>query len=343
MARTTPRPRPTAMQTLTPLTRSCPTCGNAMWAAYHNYRTSTTLTDVRHLTRNIRHCITPDCPPVRHPYRPAAEGRRVLPKHACGLDLIARVGTLRHAQPRSVPEIQQEWARRRIAMAPRPVLPRLERSDARGALSVAEPLRLQRVTKTPGRVILALAGLPPDVGHEVLWGLRDCLASAGLLARSLLSATQADLATLLREVTQALGGPIVGIIADGPPSIRCAGATALGAVPHQLCHFHSLRAAAKPVYEAARHAKQERKKRGRGGRPLARQREKRPAPAAEVARGYCNAVRRALTDDGHPPLAAAGLPLHGRLTAISQSLERGAKRGPCPRPAPGGKPSSSEG
>jgi hypothetical protein len=110
---------------------------------------------------------------------------------------------------------------------------------------LAEPRWLQRVTTTYGRVILALDGLQPDVGHEVLWVVRDCLSSEVLLA--LLSATQDDLATLLREVTQALGVPIVGGISDGQPSLRCAVANALGTVPHQLCHFHYLRAAATPV------------------------------------------------------------------------------------------------
>lgn len=59
-----------------------------------------------------------------------------------------------------------------------------------------------------GRVILALDGLQPDVGHEVLWVLRDCLSGEVLLARSLLSATSADLAVLLREVAAAIPRPI---------------------------------------------------------------------------------------------------------------------------------------
>jgi hypothetical protein len=341
MARTTPRPRPTATQTLTPLTRYCPTCGNTMWAAYHNYRTITTLTDVRRLTLKIRHCITPDCPQVRHPYRPEAEGRLVLPKHEFGLDIIALVGTLRHAQHRSMPEIHQELARRRIAIAPRTVLHLLERYDELVALSLAEPLRLQRVTKTYGRVILALDGLQPDVGHEVLWVLRDCLSSEVLLARSMLSATQDDLADLLREVKQALRVPIVGVISDGQSSIRCAVQIALPKVPHQLCHFHYLREAAKPVYEADRHAKKQLKKRVRGVRPIERQLDKRTDPEAEVMRGYLSAVRSALTDDGHPPLAASGLKLYDRLSAISQSLERVEKRGPCPSPWSGSRRSSN--
>jgi hypothetical protein len=341
MARTTPRPHPTATQTLTPLLRHCPTCGNAMWAAYHNYRTITTLTDVLRLTRKIRHCITAVCPQFRHPYRPEAEGRLALPKHEFGRDIIALVGTLRHAQHRSGPEIHQELARRRIALAPRTVLHLLERSDALVARSLADPLRLQRVTKTHGRVILALDGLPPDVGHEVLWVLRDGLSSEVLLARSMLSATRDDLADLLHEVKQILGVPIVGVLSDGQRSIRRAVATAVPGVPHQWCHFHSLREAAKSVYAADRHAKTARKKRLRGVRPIARQLDKRTDPEAEGIRGYCSAVRSARTDDSPPPLVASGRKLHDRRTAISHSLDRVEKRGCCPPPSAGCGRSSS--
>jgi hypothetical protein len=61
--------------------------------------------------------------------------------------------------------------------------------------------------------------------------------------------------------------------------------------------------------------------------------EGRDDPAAEVIRGYCGAVRASLTDDGRPPLAAAGLRLHDRLGAISGSLGRLAEKG-------GSRPSS---
>ena len=39
-------------------------------------------------------------------------------------------------------------------------------------------------------------------------------------------------------------------------------------------------------------------------------------------RGYCAAVRAALTDDGLPPLAASGLKLHDRLSRIAASLDQ---------------------
>jgi hypothetical protein len=125
----------------------------------------------------------------------------------------------------------------------------------------------------------------------VLWGLRDCLSGEVLLARSWLSATQEDLAVLLTEVQQALRVPIAGVIADGQLSSRRAVAHALPEVPPQLCHCHDLQEAAKPIYEADRHAKKALKKRGRGVRPIERRLAGRHDPAAEGVRGYCAAVR----------------------------------------------------
>jgi len=330
MARTTPRPPPTATRTLQPLGRHCPLCGETMWAAYHNYRTITTLDNVLHLTLQIRRCLNRACPHFRRPYRPEAEGRLALPKHEFGLDVVAWVGTLRYAQHRSLPEIHQHLLHRGVTVAPRTVTHLLERYDELLTLALTDTARLQRITQAHGRVILALDGLQPDVGHEALWVLRDCLSGEVLLARSLLSATQADLAALLRTVRQTLQVPIVGIISDGQLSIRGAVAEVFSDVPHQLCHFHYLHEAAKPIYEADRHAKKELKKRVRGVRPLERRLEGRSDPEAAVVRGYCAAVRSALTDDGRPPLDASGLKLHDRLSAITASLERVEKRGPCP-------------
>ncbi len=177
-----------------------------------------------------------------------------------------------------------------------------------------------------GRV-LALDGMQPDVGHEVLWVIRDCLTGEPLLARSLLSGTEADLAELLGEVQDALPVPILGVVSDGQHSIRKAVASALPGIAHQLCQFHYLREAARPIYEADRHAKKELKKVVRGVRPLERAVEGQAGPGGEAMLGYCLAVRSALTDDGRPPLCASGLKLRDRLEAIDASLGRLAEKG----------------
>lgn len=122
--------------------------------------------------------------------------------------------------------------------------------------------------------------------------------------------------------------PIVGVVSDGQSSIRKAVVSALPEAAHGLCHFHYLPTAAKPIYEADRHAKKELKKRVRGVRKIERSVSQEPDNGMnEVVEGYCQAVRAALTDDGRPPLDAAGLTLQERLNAIDHSLERVAQKG----------------
>jgi hypothetical protein len=331
MARRNARPQPSETLEIPSHLRVCPTCGNPLWAANMASRTVTTLRGLVRLRLQVRSCRNPDCSRFKVCLRPEREGTYALPQHEFGLDVIALVGTLRHSEHRSVPEIHAELVRRGVPICARSVDNLLDRYDELLALSASDTDRLRRVTAEAGRVILAIDGLQPDVGHEVLWVIRDVLSGEVLLARSLLSSCQDDLAKLLREVKGALEVPIAGVVSDGQTSIRNAVAVALKGVPHQLCHFHYLREAALPVYEADRHAKVQLKKKVRGIRPIERKLEGRNDPEAGTVRGYCAAVRSALTDDGRPPLEASGLKLADRLTKIAGSLDRVAGKRGCRR------------
>jgi hypothetical protein len=309
-------------------TRTCPCCGGPLWAANVARRSVTTLDGLVGLRLQVRNCRNRDCPRRGACLRPEQEGRFALPQHEFGLDVVALVGRLRHAEHRSVPEIHAELARRGVPICVRTVGNLLDRYDELLALACSDVDRLGTITARAGRVILAIDGLQPDVGHEVLWVVRDVLSGEVLLARSLLSSCRDDLAKLLGEVKAALRVPIAGVISDGQASIRDAVATTLPGVAHQLCQFHYLREAARPVYEADRHAKVQLKKTVRGIRPIERKVEGRDDAEAEAVRGYCAAVRSALTDDGRPPLEASGLKLYDRLSSIAESLDRVAvKRG----------------
>jgi hypothetical protein len=300
MARISARARPERERVLVPARQACPGCGGHMRLRYENRRNLVTLSGAVRLRLRIRRCEAPGCPRFHAPYRPEAEGALALPQHEFGLDVIALVGLLRHRDHRSVPEIHAALRGRGVDIAER-------------------------------GVVLALDGLQPDVGHEVLWVVRDCLSGEVLLARSLLSGRAADLAPLLREVAGAASVPVLGVVSDGQTSVRRAVAEALPGVPHQLCQFHFLREAAHPVFEADRHAKVALKAQVRGVRPIERSVEGRADPGAEAARGYCAAVRSAITDDGRAPLAASGLKLKARLEAVAGSLDRVAEKGAARR------------
>jgi hypothetical protein len=332
MARTHSRPAATMRRFLAPLRTRCWACDGPLWVIYHTTRTVATVEGLCQFTLCVRRCETPGCPLYNRPYRPEEETAVALPHGEFSLDIIALIGTLRYAEHRSVPEIHRALQGRGIRIAERTVTHLVQRYEELVALRLADQTRLCARLAEQGRVVLALDGLQPDMGHEVLWVLRDCLSGEVLLARSLLGATEQDLAVLLREVIAALPVPIVGVISDGQHSIRNAVAHTLPEVPHQLCHFHYLREAARPLYEADRHAKKELKKQVREVRPIERGLDERTDPEAQAVRGYCLAVRSALTDDGRPPLETPGLVLHARLQSIAASLDRVAEKGGSCRP-----------
>ncbi len=331
MSRNQPRPEATSELRLEPLEDHCRACAEKLWVSYHNLRTVATLDGLLRLRLVVRRCVNPACELYQNSLRPEEEGAFALPQGEFGLDVIALVGALRHAHHRSVPEIHRELLGRGVAVSQRTVTNLLDRYEELVAHRLSDSGRLQIELAQQGQVILALDGLQPDVGHEVLWVLRDCLSGEVLLARSLLGSTQQDLVPLLEEVADALPVPIKGVISDGQHSIRKAVENTLPDVPHQLCQFHYLREAAKEVYEADRHAKKELKKRVRGVRPIERKLEEREDTEAEAVRGYCQAVRSAITDDGRTPLAASGLKLHDRLQAIGDSIERVEEKGGFPQ------------
>ena len=146
----------------------------------------------------------------------------------------------------------------------------------------------------------------------------------------MLSSRGEDLSQMLCEVVEALPQSIVAVVSDAQPAIRKAVAYALPHKPHQLCHYHYYKEAFKPITEADRHAKKELKKLVRGVRPIERSVSSEQEPIGEVVKGYCLAVRSALTDEGHPPLDPPGVKLHQRLTKIHASLE-GVKKAHRPR------------
>jgi len=268
-------------------------------------------------------------------YHPEEEGWWALPHGEFGLDVIALIGAWRFTEHRSVPEMHQRLLTRGLAISEREVTHLMQRYEELVSLRVTDRERIKARLQKQGHVMLAIDGLQPDVGHEVLWVVRDCLSEEILLARPLLSSTQGDLTALLTEVKQLLEPwevPVKGVISDGEETIGSAVAFVFAGVPHQLCQFHYLKDAIKPFYEADRHAKTLLKKQMRGVRPIERALEEYPTPENDAIRDYCLAVRASLTDDGRSPLEASGLRLYDRLTQVNDSIARVQEKKDCPQP-----------
>ena len=150
MARRTARPQPTRDVDLPTLTRVCPECGAALWAAYKTRRTVTTLDGLVRLGLQVRRCRNRACRRFGVPLRPEQEGGLVLPQHEFGLDVIALVGALRHAEHRSLPEIHAELVRRGVPICSRSVGNLLDRYDELLALSCSDAAGWGRSPRWPG-------------------------------------------------------------------------------------------------------------------------------------------------------------------------------------------------
>src|SRR5207302_9090711 len=110
----------------------------------------------------------------------------------------------RFREHRSVPEMHQALLAHGISIAQRSVTYLMQRYEELVSLRVTDQERIKARLQKQGHVILALDGLQPDVGHEVLWVVRDCLSEEILLARPWLSSTQGDITALLQEVKRLL-------------------------------------------------------------------------------------------------------------------------------------------
>lgn len=238
MARRTARAEPADEQRLNTILTTCAVCGQPMPVAYTKTRKLMTRHGLVRLRLQIRRCEERRCSRFHHPYHPEAEAQWALPEQEFGLDVVLRVGQLRYREHRSCPEIHRQLEQEGVQLALRTVQNLLAQYDTLLSLALDTlPQRAARLT-VQGRAILAIDGLQPDVGHEVLWVVREILSGEILLARSLLSSARAELEALLAEVAAALPVPVAAVVSDGQHAIRDAAAAALPGVPHQLCQFH---------------------------------------------------------------------------------------------------------
>lgn len=225
----------------------CAACGHTMPVAYTKTRKLMTMSGLVLLRLQIRRCQNESCERFHKVCHPEAEGGWALPDQEFGLDVVLRVGQLRYREHRSRSEIHQRLLQDGVVLGERSVSNLLTHYDILLSLSLDTLPERGAKLMAQWRAILAIDGLQPDVGHEVLWVVREVLSGEVLYARSLLSSARSELQPLIEQVAQALPVPVVAVVSDGQHSARQAVAAALPDVPHQLCQFHYLREAARPL------------------------------------------------------------------------------------------------
>lgn len=303
-------------------------------------RTIVTLKEVIRLTHWGYRCPDTTCPGSRHVYRSARADALALAGFTFGLDVVLLVGTLRLEQHRTLDEVHQELLTRLtprgVSISRREVLFLFETYTAllRAATEVMRDQDWQAQVQANGGLILSIDGIQPDKGNETIYLVRDLRTGRLLAAENVVSARTEVLKEVLRPIKD-LGLPVVGIISDAQEAQRQAVAALWPDVPHQVCQFHALREASRPIYELDHSIRTQVRKQVQkklwAFRVTIEQRlqQARDGEARQLAilQEYAAAIQAAIHVDGLAPFEYAGLKMDEALTYLQQSLQLLQKKG----------------
>ena len=310
-----------------PETMTCLACGSKLHADHAVWRKYiTTLTEVVHVTNVGCYCSNSKCPRPHRIYRSAAADALSVRAFSFGMDVLALVGDLRWNHQRTRQEIHAHLQQRGVGICECEVQHLYETYAVLLHQSVAERLVERREQmQANGGMIISLDGIQPEKGNECLWVVREVLTGTILAAQNLTMSDTAALRDLLQPIA-ASGVPLLGIVSDGFKPIRLAVAALWPDVPHQICHFHLLRDIAMPTMTADRHLKTALKKSLRGIGAVEQHLGTSTAAQVAVVRGYTQAMRALLLEDGRPPLDLPGVKIYEGLEAIAHSLEHSQEK-----------------
>jgi hypothetical protein len=323
---------------------TCLTCGTRLRRyATLSERPIITLSGPIRLTHCGYRCPDPTCPTAQRSYRSAAADALALPGFTFGLDIVVLVGHLRLAQHHTVDQAHQVLQARLTPFEQ--TISRREISylfDAyttlvRATQEVADDVVWQEQVRASGGLIISIDGIQPDKGNETVYLVRDVLTGRVLAAENVRISDTETIKRLLAPVVS-WGLPVLGAISDAQESLCQAIAELWPTIPHQLCQFHYLREAGRPIFELDRGLRKQIRKaiqqpiratREQLERQAAARAETDPAEAdqLEVLSDYALAIQTALNLDGQQPFKYASLAVDDALTDVAASLKELEKRG----------------
>jgi hypothetical protein len=331
-----------------PEIRTCLTCGTTLRRyATLSERTVITLSGPVRVVHYGCRCPNPTCATRARSYRSAQADALALPSFTFGLDIVVLVGQLRLAQHQTHDQTHQAVQERLtplgLTISRREVLYLFDAycTLLRASQQLAEDHAWQAQVRANGGLLLSIDGIQPDKGNETVYLVRDLLTGRLLLAENVRSSDTPTIRALLQPIL-ALDLPVVATISDAQESLLQAVAALWPHIPHQVCQFHYLREASRPMYEVNRALRKEiRKAIAQGVRDVRTQLVQQiskldatePAQANEAAHlrvleDYALAVQTAINLDGQQPFRYASLALDDALSEIAASLSRLEKGAP---------------
>lgn len=334
----------------------CPSCGTRLRRyATVSQRTLITLDGVVRVVHSAYRCPQPDCPTATRPYRSTVADGLALPGFTFGLDVVLLVGHLRLAQHQTVDQIhlalQERLTPLGVTISRREILYLFDAycTLLRTSQALANDQRWQEHTRANGGVIISIDGIQPDKGSETIYLVRDVVTGRLLAAENVRISDTPTITALLRSIHE-LDVPVVGAVSDAQESLLQAIAALWPDIPHQVCQFHYLREASRPMYDVDRKVrKQIRKAIQQDVRTVRRQLEahtttlprtdaddQRTVAQCQILDDYALAAQTVLNLDALQPFQYASPAVDDALNAIATSLgglEKGALERPLSPPS----------
>jgi len=228
---------------------SCPLCGGPI--ALANYllwdKTIQTVDTVLSVASRPGACAEPSCPAASMRLRSAAGQRIALPHSTYGLDVLVRIGWLRHWRRSTFREIHAELPTHlQISEAH---IRHLYQQSYLPLLACHEQQQqhlLAQAAQQYGGLVLALDGLAPEGGEPQLWCVRELLTGLVLRSGWLARQDQASFEAWLQPL-RTLPWPIRALVSDKQRGLLPAITTVFPTTLHQFCHGHYLRNLAEPL------------------------------------------------------------------------------------------------
>jgi hypothetical protein len=314
-----------------PELRVCPRCGAPL-------QRRATVIDKLLITLDERfrlislgyRCSRARCPNRQAMFVSSDPARLSLKGSSFGFEVIVQVGWWRFGEHRTLDEL---WtlARRRFPVSRRQIMYLIV--DFLCLLKAAQPARIAAHQKFYARhgLVLSIDAMQPEKGNDVLYMVRELQQDLTLQAVKVSNQRAETLQRKVLEPVQALGFRIRGIVSDAEDALRCACRAVWPGRPHQACHFHALRDAGKPLYEAdqamlvkVKHALRLKI------RPLrhALDNLEEADPHRTILQDYAEALRSCLRVRGVAPFQLGGLRVLDDLRAVAASLRRCQKNTP---------------
>ena len=294
----------------------CELCGQVLHICDHRVHRIHSLQGPLELVCRLAHCSDPACPARGQTSSPAAELSLTLPWWLIGWDVFCWLGHRRFARHWSVPQIQVELQEAyHIELSSDTLLNYLRRYQNLLAARQQDPQQLAAAYRRLQSLVLTIAGLQPEKGHETLYVVREGNAKRVWFAQAVLSSSTDEVRQLVvraRSWAGRLRLPVKLWLSDKQDAFVKSIAQQFPDVPHRYCQNHFLRNLAKPTLEKDSHAKVQLRKKVRGLRDIERevleQRRQRQAQGQDLtqheAKQEATPVTAATAAAGAGPLAS---------------------------------------